>query len=167
MRAFRTEPDGTISAEFTSDEVAILVELTGQLSELLRQAPHDDGALRRLLPDAYPDDRAASAEFRRFTSPALVDRKLATASAILTALRKSVEASAEMGATAGTQTVLRLDTQAALSWLTAVGDLRLVIAARLGIADDGDEGEPGSVMTEVYDWLGFVQGSLVDALDAS
>ena len=40
-----------------------------------------------------------------------------------------------------------------------------MIAARLGIVNDGDEGDADSVMAEVYDWLGYVQGSLVEALD--
>jgi hypothetical protein len=171
MRAFRSEPDGTVSAELAVDEVAILVDLAGQLSELLQQASGDDSALKRLLPDAYPDDRAASVEFRRFTSSGLVERKLATASVILTTLRESVAANTDTGSGAAVDvekpTVLRLDREAAGAWLTAVGDLRLVIAERLGIVSDGDEGEPGAVMTEVYDWLGYVQGSLVEALDPS
>jgi len=167
MRAFRSEPDGTVSAELTIDEVAILVDLAGQLSELLHQGSGSDDALRRLLPDAYPDDPAASAEFKHFTSAGLVDRKVATASVILTTLRESVAASTDTTADSEVLTLLRLDRQAAAAWLTAVGDLRLVIAERLGIVRDGDEGEPGAVMTEIYDWLGYVQGSLVEALDAS
>lgn len=165
MRAFRAEPDGTVSAELTIDEVAILLDLTGQLSELLRQQPDGDDALDRLLPDAYPDDAAASAEFRRFTSDGLVERKLATASVILNSMRDAVASTAQSGAGHEQPTVLRLDAAAAQAWLTAIGDLRLTIASRLGIREDGDEGEAGSPMAEVYDWLGFVQGSLVDALD--
>jgi hypothetical protein len=167
MRAFRSEPDGTLSAELTTDEVAILVDLAGQLSDLLQQGSSTDDAVRRLLPDAYPDDPAASAEFKHFTSAGLVDRKVATASVILTTLRESVAAGTDADVDIETPTLLRLDRRAAAAWLTAVGDLRLVIAERLGIVRDGDEGEPGAVMTEIYDWLGYVQGSLVDALDAA
>ncbi|MEO7124326.1 MAG: DUF2017 domain-containing protein [Lacisediminihabitans sp.] len=165
MRAFTVEDDGTVSAVLAIDEVAILVDLTGQISDLLQENPQDDDALRRLLPDAYPDDRAASAEFRRFTAPGLLDRKSATASVILSTLSNSNAARAESGLGAEAPTIVRLDPQQAQSWLTALGDLRLVIAARLGIVKDGDEGEPGAVMTEVYDWLGYVQGSLVEAMD--
>lgn len=165
MRAFQQEADGTVTAELTIEEVSILVDLAGQLSQLLQQQPDGDEALDRLLPDAYPDDRAASAEFRRFTSPGLVDRKLATASVILDSLRTATTESVAAGSAGTRPTVLRLDPAAAQSWLTAVGDLRLVIAARLGIVNDGDEGDADSVMAEVYDWLGYVQGSLVEALD--
>lgn len=167
MRAFSAEPDGTISAELTPEEVAVLVDLTGQLTTLLRRGPRNDDALDRLLPDAYPDDRAASAEFRRFTSPGLVDRKLATASVILTSIRAAVTESTSNGSAPENSTLLRLDPPAAQSWLTTLGDLRLTIAARLGIVNDGDEGEPGNALTEVYDWLGYVQGSLVDALESA
>lgn len=165
MRGFRTEPDGTVSAELTIDEVAILLDLTSQFSELLRQRPAGDEAIDRLLPDAYPDDASASAEFRRFTSDGLVDRKLATAGILLESIRVAVAESTAAGATGEQATVLRLDAAAAQSWLTAIGDLRLTIASRLEIKEDGDGGAPGEAMTEVYDWLGFVQGSLVDALD--
>ncbi|WP_349897221.1 DUF2017 family protein [Parafrigoribacterium soli] len=167
MRAFRPEPDGTISAELTIDEVAILLDLASQFSELLRQRPADDAALDRLLPDAYPDDGEASAEFRRFTADGLVDRKLATASVLLASIRDAVAETAAAGAGQEQDTLLRLDAAAAQSWLTAIGDLRLTIASRLGIEEDGDAGDPGEAMTEVYDWLGFVQGSLVDALDGA
>ena len=167
MRAFRAEPDGIVSAEFTIDEVAILVELSGQLSELLRQRPEGDEALDRLLPDAYPDDAGASAEFRRFTSDGLVDRKLATASAMLTSIRNAVAEDASMDARGDRPAVLRLDPQAAQAWLTSLGDLRLTIAVRLGIERDDDEADPDNPLSSPYDWLGYVQGSLVDALDAA
>jgi hypothetical protein len=165
MREFRAEADGIISVELNIDEVAILVDLIGQLSELLRDSPQNDDALHRLLPDAYPNDSAAAAEFRRFTSADLVDRKLASASVILSTVREAVAESTNAGAPPKKSTLLRLDPSAAQSWLTSLGDLRLTIAARLGIVNDGDEGEPGTVMTEVYDWLGYLQSSLVDALD--
>ena len=49
-------------------------------------------------------------------------------------------------------------------------DIRLIIASRLGIEHDGDEGHADTdddiMMQDVYSWLGMVQGSLVDALDA-
>jgi hypothetical protein len=166
VRAFRAEPGGTVSAELTIEEVAILVELTGQLSELLRRRPEGDEALDRLLPDAYPDDAGASAEFRRFTSDGLVDRKLATASAILASIRDAVAEGASMDAHSDRPATLRLDPQAAQAWLTSLGDLRLTIAARLGIHEDGDEADPDNPLSNLYDWLGYVQGSLVDALDA-
>ena len=48
-------------------------------------------------------------------------------------------------------------------------DIRLIIASRLGIENDGDEGNDETdadlMMQDIYDWLGMVQGSLIEALD--
>ena len=60
---------------------------------------------------------------------------------------------------------MHLDEPAAIRWLTALGDLRLSLAERIGI----DELQR-SVRTPhglLYAWLTWLQGSLVEALDAA
>ena len=59
-----------------------------------------------------------------------------------------------------------LTMDAALDWVRGIGDLRLVIADRMGIIVDGDEGsfgEPG--LRDVYDWLAWMQDGLVQVLE--
>jgi hypothetical protein len=56
------------------------------------------------------------------------------------------------------------------AWLRTLTDVRLALATRLGIEDDAhewdDDGDdPAAVMHDVYDWLGFVQETLVLAID--
>ncbi|MHB1171538.1 MAG: DUF2017 domain-containing protein [Lacisediminihabitans sp.] len=176
MRAFRAEPDGSVSAELDPEEATILAQLAAQLTELLgtRSASETDAALRRLLPDAYPDDAEASAEFRRFTVDGLVERKLANASAVIASLR---DVAPKDAATVARATELRLDPATAQAWLRSLNDLRLTIGTRLGIQQDGDGGsdEDGGadvdgsdrLLRELYHWLGFVQQSLVEALDGA
>jgi hypothetical protein len=115
-----------------------------------------DTALARLLPDAYPGDAEASAEFRRFTQGGLAERKVGNAETLIRTL----------GGAGVTGNVVLNDSEA-LSWLRCLTDIRLTIAARLGIdTEDDDAGRSiDPLMREIYDWLGFVQNSLIEALD--
>jgi hypothetical protein len=156
--AFRGKADGTVSAKLAAVEAAMLTDLAGQLIEILddRSPGTDDPAVLRLLPDAYPDDQEASSEFRRFTADGLAERKSANANAV-------IESLADVAA--GRTKTLRLDQPAIQAWLRSLTDLRLTIAARLGIETDDDRAASDDPLGDVYDWLGYVQGTLVDALD--
>jgi hypothetical protein len=109
-----------------------------------------DPALARLLPDAYRGDDEAASEHRRLTERGLVDRKVANAQVVLASLE---------------QREVRLDPGGVQSWLRTLTDLRLTIAARLQIEEDGDEGIGDDALLAVYDWLGYLQGTLVATID--
>lgn len=158
MRAFETTAEG-FSAEFEPAEAAMLITLAGQITELVegRTAHDGDPAILRLLPDAYPDDAEKSAEFRRFTVDDLANRKVANARAMAEAVVTASEA--------GRPTTVQIDAQAAQAWIRSLTDIRLTIASRLGIERDGDEPADDPDLLNLYDWLGFVQGSLIDVLD--
>ncbi|WP_314146680.1 DUF2017 family protein [uncultured Leifsonia sp.] len=166
MRPFRAAKDGTVRARFDRDEVDLLVQLSGEAGAIATAAAEGAGAaaldpaVLRLLPDAYPDDPDASAEFRRFTAAGIAERKALNARVV-----------AETLAHGGAGTVeVRLDDAQAVAWLRAITDIRLVLAARLGIVQDGDDGDihdaSSALQRAVYDWLAGVQESLVLALDA-
>lgn len=161
MKGFRRARDGRVTARFEPDEVEILVRLAGETAELAQAAragAADDPALARLLPDAYPDDAAASAEFRRFTADGLAERKALNARVLSESLARAADGRREVS----------LDEAQATAWLRTLTDARLVLAARLGIVQDGDEGDVHDAETAfqraVYDWLAGVQDSLVRAL---
>jgi len=116
-----------------------------------------DPALLRLLPDAYADDPAGSAEFRRLTDDEL--RRAKTTS--LLRLADDIDDADE----------IELDDDEADGWVQALNDIRLVLAARLGV--DDDEGTWRYAMTRddermplvaTYDWLAGLQERLLDAL---
>lgn len=143
-------------------EATILVSLADQLQALLAESlesPVDtDSAVRRLLPDAYRSEPELADEWRRLSRRGLVDRKISFAHAMSTALAPGVDAD-------GARTV-PLTMDAALDWVRGIGDLRLVIADRMGIIVDGDEGtfaEPG--LRDVYDLLAWMQDALVQVLE--
>lgn len=112
-----------------------------------------DPALLRLLPDAYPDDSSASDDFRRFTERGLRAAKTEAARTVAQTLERS---GVKVTLTAGE----------AAAWLSALNDIRLALGARLGIDTDGWRPDPRADdgLGHVYDWLTFVQDSLVNAL---
>ena len=159
-----------VTARFARGERDLLVGLAGQLVAMLEEraaespadvlyaqlgiggssAPPLDPALARLLPDAYRGDDEAASEHRRLTELGLVDRKVANAHTVIR--------------TVGTKVTV-LDHSDVQAWLRHLTDLRLVLAARLQIEDDGDEGNGDEGMLNLYDWLGYLQGTLLEAIE--
>jgi hypothetical protein len=160
---FRRRRDGRVAARFEPDEVRLLRSLAREAADLAAASADPDSAeadpaLGRLLPDAYPGDPEASAEFRRFTAAGLAERKEQNARTLAETL----------GAPSGDRTEVVLDGAQATAWLRTITDIRLVLAARLGIREDGDEGdihdEDSAMQRAVYDWLAGVQELLVLAV---
>lgn len=146
------------------EEARILVSLADQLQALLAEALEspidDDSAVRRVLPDAYRHEPELADEWRRLSRRGLVDRKIGFARTLSRALAPVADE--------GIARSVPLSTDAALDWVRGIGDLRLVIADRMGIIVDGDDGtfgEPG--LRDVYDWLAWMQDGLVQVLESS
>jgi hypothetical protein len=151
VRPFTAGGPGGILVHLSSEECRLLRDLARQLPTVLTTGDHDP-AVERLLPNAYPDDPDAAAEFRAFTRSGLVDRKLTNAGRVAATLPDD----------SGVSELTPSDAQA---WLRTLTDLRLVLATRLGIAVDGDEGGPDELLRAVYDWLAFLQDSLLAVLE--
>jgi hypothetical protein len=168
-RVTRVDAD-TISAELSLYERMFLAGLVEQLADILVDG--SDPALQRLLPNAYPDDVEAAAEFRRFTAAGLTERKIANARAVLAAVGP-VDDNDDDNNPEGFQkpedrTIL-LSPAYAQQWLSTLTDLRLTIANRLGIERDDDEGRTDKAaipLQQSYYWLGELQESLVRALQS-
>jgi hypothetical protein len=155
---FSRNDAGTVTVALEQEAAKLLAVLAGQVAELIddREEAEDDPALTRLLPTAYLDDDAAAAEFRRFTESELARLKLHNAGTVVESLDGWPE--------------IELDPAGVRAWLRALTDIRMVLASRLGIETDDDEGdvstEEGAMLRNIYDWLGMLQGSLVDAVDS-
>jgi len=158
VKAFRRSRHQFV-AVFEANEAEMLSSLASQVIALLEERethPHDP-AMLRLLPDAYPDDAEASAEFRHFTADDLAARKASNA--------RQVVADLATATTAASATMVKVDAQSAQAWVRSLTDIRLAMASRLRIRTDADVGSGDPQLLDLYDWLGFVQGSLVDCLD--
>ena len=152
MIPFRRRGDELL-LDLPEHEARLLGDLVAQLVTVLEGGDPGDPVVARLLPSAYPDDEEAAAEFRRFTSDDLTSRKLANARRVLDDLAPPA---AE-----------RLDQAAQQSWLRTLTDLRLVLGSRLGVTADGpapSDDPQVLVMHDVFDWLGYLQESLVQTL---
>jgi hypothetical protein len=192
VKPFKKRRRGGLMATFEPGEAHVIASLTSQVVELLRDRngeqtsdadplagelglsggpslPPEDPVLQRLLPDAYKDDSDESAEFRRFTERALTSAKVANAEAVLASLREAGLDELEEDSDEALE--VELDAAAVQAWLRALTDVRLSLAVRLGIEADEDamllhqsEDEAVLAMIELYDWLGYVQETLVTAL---
>ncbi|WP_329533949.1 DUF2017 domain-containing protein [Streptomyces sp. NBC_01450] len=151
------------------------------LAELFAEGPSEppsDPVLRRLFPDAYsgPDvaagspeeaeeQRAHSAEFRRFTENDLRAGKRENALAVIRSL-DALTTAGDGGA------VLKLSPGESEQWLRALNDLRLAIGARLDVVEEEDtdllyrlpDEDPRKPMVMAYLWLGGLQETLVETL---
>ena len=72
----------------------------------------------------------------------------------------------------GDRVEVELDPDEVQAWLRALTDVRLSLAVRLGIENDDDafhvaQSEDAAIaaMSDIFDWLGYVQETLVAALD--
>ncbi len=158
-------------------EVALLLSLAGQMIDFvgpeegadddplaamvgidpLAQTP-EDPALRRLLPDAFVDDPEAADEFRRFTERDLRATKERHARRV----HEMLEAGQGRVHVAGDDVTV---------WLGFLNDTRLTLGTRLEITEDNHDelaslpdDDPRSGLFQVYDWLTFLQESLVQRL---
>jgi hypothetical protein len=122
----------------------------------------EDPALARLLPSAHRDDAEVASEFRRYTEQGLRARK-----------RAGLETARQ---TLGRDGQLDLDRSEAAAWVIALTDVRLVLGERLGLRTDEDaeemvatlgeldEDDPQAFLVAIYDFLTWLQESLVRAL---
>jgi hypothetical protein len=187
----RHRRSGRIIATFSGFEADLLRSLASQLVELLRNeaavpqehrdpleamlsldgptAEPEDPVLARLFPTAYPDNKEAAAEFRRFTEGTLRDGKAAGAATIIDGL-EDAGLPAELGAEKVVIDI-ELDENTALVWLKTFTDLRLALATRLEVEQDDEafwaalpDDDPRSQAHDIYEWVGALQETLVDSL---
>jgi hypothetical protein len=181
-----------VIANFTGFEADLLRSLASQLVELLRNeeaVPHgqdpfeammdfsgptaapEDPVLARLFPSAYAEDEEAAAEFRRSTESTLRDGKARAACAIIDGLEEAgLPPQLEEE---GLMIDVELDEPAAETWMRSFTDIRLALATRLGVEQD-DEGywhslpdeDPRAQAHDIYEWVGYLQETLVQALAA-
>jgi hypothetical protein len=157
-----------VPREATGDPFEDLVARLGlpQLKDAQDDTPAAprDPALERLLPSAHRQDPALAAEFRRLTEYGLRERKAANLAMALSALQDC------------DGDKVRLDQDQAQATVVALTDVRLLLGERLGLRTDEDaeglqeqldaasEDDPQLYLAAYYDFLTWLQESLIQAL---
>jgi hypothetical protein len=194
-----SDESSKLAISFSSQEAHVLINLTEQLLELLAEGDGqshqvdpllhlvgissadslpEDPVLRRLLPNAYDDERAAG-EFRRYTEHGLREKKKAHALTIYEALLpQDEEWSGDTPLDKGSIEISFPESDA-MAWLGGLNDLRLALAVRLGIGTEKGapapaeqrqkyelmvESDPMKAVYAVYSWIGWLQQSLLETI---
>jgi hypothetical protein len=194
VKPFKKRRRGGITATFEIGEAHLLANLSGQVVELLRDRngaeesdsdplaaqlgmggpslPPEDPVLRRLLPDAYRDDQEDAGEFRRFTERSLTSAKVLNAETLIGSLVDGGLTFGELPDEDGDPVEVELDDDEVQAWLRALTHVRQSQAVRLGIETDEDtmlvaqsDDDAVAAMSDIFEWLGYVQETLVAALD--
>jgi hypothetical protein len=136
-------------------EAELLRSLLGQLEAVLDGAEgglEGEAVRRRLLPEAYPEDPAAEAEFRTLTETTLRQER----DERIAACRADLAAGGDVDLTAP---------EAGRRWIQVLNDLRLTLGTRLGVTEDDDHDidphDPDAQLRAVYYWLTAVQDAVV------
>lgn len=141
--------DGAVNSEIDIDPIFQMMGLDSMMglgSSMDMggsEQPPEDPVLRRLLPNAYKDEKSAS-EFRRYTEHGLREKKRAHALTVYEALNpQDEEWNTDQPIDRGSIEIKFIDNDA-MAWLGALNDLRLALAVRLGISKEFNEGSTSS-----------------------
>jgi hypothetical protein len=179
---------GVVRVDLEATEIVLLASLVSQVRDLLVDglpesattdsadplaaivglpaswaAVSEDPALARLLPDAYREDVAAAAEYRRLMDG---DLRLQKASA----LQRVLDDLSGNGTRHGEGQRFELPDDAVTPWLYALTDVRLTVGTRLDVSEDWeadlgrlDPESPQFAGFAVYDWLSWLQNAIIEA----
>ncbi|MFR9731569.1 DUF2017 domain-containing protein [Saccharopolyspora sp. MS10] len=181
-----TRKNGHVVAELSQQEAAVIRGLVGQIKDMLTaraeetpqdelaeltgirtgpSTPPEDRVLGRLLPDFYHRDPEtgetdeeqpeAAGAMRSLYEPELVDTKTGVATVVLDTCPRE-----------GGRVVL--SGEQADHWMAALNDVRLALGTALDVRDEMPEEPPEDELRRehlgVYQWLTWVQDSLVEAV---
>lgn len=157
MAAITSDPKGAVRASFDAQEAAVLRNLIDEMATVLAHEGPDDPIQKRLFPEAY-ESTEDSRKFADLIGDDLRQSKLGALQAMERTLgeRGTVDAS-----------ITEHDAEA---WLAALTDLRLAIGTRLGVTEETmsseiDPDDPSAATLAVLHWLGWLQESMIAALN--
>lgn len=170
MKAWRRDDDGAACA-MLPEEADMLANLGRQVLGLHRaivdrRAILDDPVMQRLYPSAYDGDDEA-AEFRRLASSDIAADRIRTMTRMVADLESALPAEGDEREDAELQ--ITVDAEGADAWLRSLGEVRLVLHVRTGQDKaelaQGVTDEDIEQLRDVISWLGFVQGTLLEAME--
>jgi Domain of unknown function (DUF2017) len=153
LRGLVTQIREILAARLAESPVDELSAMTGIRTG--PSTPPGDRVLARLLPDFNQDDPELAGGLRSLHEPELIDAKDGVAAVVLRTCPP------EGGK-------VRLTVAEGEAWLTALNDVRLALGTVLEVTEDMPdqlpESDPRAPHLGVYQWLTYVQDSLVQTL---
>jgi hypothetical protein len=144
----RQLPDGRFSLEWRSADRSMVAALASDFDELVQS---DDPSITRLFPPAYGADDERSSGYAALTRDELVQRRRASATALLEALDAE-----------------SIDADQLTVVMRAVNDLRLVVGTSLNVSEDDDRRvsatDPDATMWATYERLTAMLSHVIAAL---
>ena len=151
MPPFRASRDGRVDLALDAMGWNVLETLPDYLSGL--DGDRSDPAVARLYPSGHPDDEEAERRFRVLVTPGLRHARSKDREAFIAGVASRPRS---------------LSAAEAAVWLRVLGEVRLALAARAGVIDEApegwDEAEPETPEIALVHFLGYLQGSLAEAL---
>ncbi|TMK88543.1 MAG: DUF2017 family protein [Actinobacteria bacterium] len=152
-RRIKRTRSGVFELRLSPEERDVLRGLPAQMRDAL-ELGNDDPAVARLNPSACLDDAEVDAEFHQMMDDDLNAGRLQA----LDAFEATVDATS-------------LDEEAALAWMRAINDVRLLLGTRLDVSEDPgkrhvDADDPRAPGFALYDYLSLLTQELVEALES-
>lgn len=146
-----------VRVNLDEDEASLLREMCAEMKLLLEaDIPRTDAVMQRLFPDAYEDPEDADS-YRDLVGDDLHVHKLNALRAVSDRLGRSgpLESS--------------IPDEEVDQWLSFLTDIRLAIGARLDVTEEMmsaelDPEDPNAPALSALHWLGWIQGTLLQAL---
>lgn len=163
MTKFKAASSGVV-VTFEADEVAVLRDLSRQITHVLDGGVPDHGsdAVRdRLFPRAYvdPTEDRAERDFQSVVHEDLVRAKAHAIEALISGL--------DTGRDRRGRLEVALSEKDVEQWVGALNDVRLALGVTLGVTEDHDEvadDDPEAPGFGLYHWLTYLQSALIDIL---
>jgi hypothetical protein len=144
-RPFKSHRDG-VAVRLSNDERQFLLGLPQLLAAV--DAEPGDPAYARLHVEAYPEDAPAQLDMAEYSGSQLAEARSLDRARFVESIESEV-----------------LTADDAEAWLTVIGDSRLALAARIGIAEPGWEiGEEDDPERITLGFLSYLQDQLVTVL---
>jgi hypothetical protein len=148
--------EGSVTIRFSEDEAELLRRLLAEMETLLAARSDRDPVVGRLFPRAY-EKKKEEESYRSLVGDELVTTKKAN-------LRTAGDMLGREGAAEAA-----LSEDQAEAWLALLTDLRLAIGTRLDVteekmSEDIDPDDPEAAALSVLHWLGWVQGTILEAI---
>jgi hypothetical protein len=148
--------EGSVTVRFTEDEAELLRRLLAEMQTILESGIDRDPVVERLFPRAYEKEDEEQS-YRALVGDELTATK-----------RSNLETAGDMLGEQGAAEAA-LSREQAEAWLALLTDMRLAIGTRLDVTEERmseeiDADDPDAAALSILHWLGWVQGSILEAI---